>query len=160
VTRHQFETPYTAVYRFWSPVANRHFYTISDEERDGLIANYAYFWTYEGPVYSACATEYHAGLAPVYRFWSPVSGSHFYTINEAEKDWIIAKYPHVWTFEGVAFYAYPEGQAPAGTAPVHRFWKESDNTHFFTMNEAEKDWIISEWSHVYTYEAIAFYAYP
>jgi len=50
-------------------------------------------------------------------------------------------------------------EAPAGTAPVHRFWKESDNTHFFTMKESEKDKVIDQYAHIYTYEGIAFYAY-
>lgn len=30
---------------------------------------------------------------PIHRFWSPVSGSHFYTISEEEKSFIIATWP-------------------------------------------------------------------
>jgi hypothetical protein len=46
-----------------------------------------------------CATD------PVYRFWSPYSGSHFYTISQAERDYVIATWPDYWDYEGVAFNA-------------------------------------------------------
>ena len=48
-----------------------------------------------------------AGAKPVYRFWSPLHSGHFYTLDEAEKDNIIATYPEAtWTYEGIAWYAY------------------------------------------------------
>ena len=55
-----------------------------------------------------------AGARPVYRFWSPVTGAHFYTISEREKDKLIEKYADVWTFEGPAFYAWPAPPEPNG----------------------------------------------
>jgi len=154
---HQFEVLYTAVYRFWSPVNSVHFYTISPSERDNLIVNYSYVWTYEGPAYYTAAAATHAGLMPVYRFWS--GHSHFYTIQESERDNLINNYSHIWTLEGIAFYAYPEGQQPAGTKPVYRFWNGVTVCHFYTINEAERDMIKQDYSHVWTYEGIAFYAY-
>lgn len=147
------------VHRFWSPVLARHFYTIDSAEKDMLIREFANFWTYEGPVYKAATTPFQAGLAPVYRFWSPTGQSHFYTIDEAEKNQLIEKYPDVWTFEGIAFYAYPEGAQPAETMPVFRFWKLSDNSHFYTMDPSERDMLIKEYPHIYSYEGVAFYAY-
>lgn len=159
VATHQFEVIYNTVYRFWSPLTGRHFYTADPAERDRLIAIYSYAWTYEGEVFHAYTTEYDDGLAPVHRFWSDITSSHFYTISEAEKDWLIANYLDVWTYEGVAFYAFPDGEEPPAAMPVHRFWKPADGSHFYTMDEAEMDWLIANYSHVYTYEGIAFYAY-
>jgi len=156
--RDQFEVPYANVYRFYSPVSGRHFYTIKETERDKLVNTYSYFWTYEGPVYNASASAYRAGAVPVYRFWS--GQSHFYTINEAEKAKLINEFSHVWTFEGIVFYAFPEGTQPAECKPIYRFWKGADNAHFYTMDEAEKDKVISQYSNVYTFEGIAFYSYP
>ena len=43
--------------------------------------------------------------SPVYRFWSGTS--HFYTISEADKAYVIATWPDIWTYEGAAFYAFP-----------------------------------------------------
>jgi len=150
------------VYRFWSPALSRHFYTISESEKDHLIATYPpSTWTYEGPVYNAFADAGEPGSSPVYRFWSPLNSAHFYTISEAEKDSIIAMYPlNVWTYEGVAWYAYPEGAQPAGTSAVHRFWSPLLSGHFYTMSEAEKDHIIATYPpSTWTYEGVAWYAY-
>ena len=160
VMRGEFEILYAAMYRFWSPVSSSHFYTLSESERASLVNQYAYFWTYEGPVFKACVTPYHPGLSPVYRFWSPHVSCHFYTISESERDMLIRDYGYWWTYEGVAYYAYAEGDEPAGTSPIYRFWSPVTSCHFYTMSADEKAYIIREWSHVFTYEGIAFYAYP
>lgn len=160
VSRGEFEVVNAVVYRFWSPITSVHFYTISNGERTNLVNNYAYAWNYEGPAYKACVTAYHPGLSPVYRFWSPYSSCHFYTISEAERDNLIQSYAYWWTYEGIAYYAYPEGDQPSGTNPVYRFWSPVTSCHFYTMNPEEKAYIIREWCHVFTYEGVAFYAYP
>lgn len=147
------------VYRFWSPILKRHFYTISLTERDVLIAEQAQSWTYEGPVYKAAASAFQTGLKPVYRFWSPVAQTHFYTISEAEKDFLIEKYSEVWSFEAVAFYAYPEGAQPVDSVPVFRFWNAVDSTHFYTVDPSERDTLIREYPGVYLFEGAVFYAY-
>jgi len=152
-------SPIHDVYRFWSPVTGRYFYTIDETEKDTLIREYPDFWTYEGPVFKAATTPDLPELAPVYRFWSPTQLSHFYTISEDEKNQVIKDYPHVWTFETVAFYAYPEGQQPKETKPVYRFWNVLDGSHFYTIDESEKDKLIKELADVYILESIAFYTY-
>jgi hypothetical protein len=148
------------VYRFWSPITSTHFYTISESERTTLINQYAYAWNYEGPAFKACVTDYHPGLSPVYRFWSPHTSCHFYTISESERDMLIRDYGYWWNFEGVAYYAFAEGDEPSGTRPIYRFWSPVTSCHFYTMSEDEKAYIIRDWSTVFTYEGVAFYAYP
>ncbi len=97
-------------------------------------------------------------LLPVYRFWSPVFSGHFFTMNETEKNNIISGLSAYWTYEGVAWYAYPA--QVAGTLPVYRFWSPVFAGHFYTMNETEKNNIIAGLSAYWTYEGIAWYAYP
>ncbi len=149
------------VYRFWSPANSRHFYTISEAEKDHVINTYASnLWTYEAVAYRAFADDGDDGVLPVYRFWSPAHSAHFYTISEAEKDSVIGTYAsNVWTFEGPAFYAYPEGSQPNGTSPVYRFWSNSLGSHFYTISEAEKDSVIADYPETWTYEGIAWYVY-
>lgn len=77
-------------------------------------------------------------LAPVYRFWAEKLNTHFYTINEAEKDMLIHDYAYVWKYEGIVFYAYPPDRQVAGTKSVYRFWSNSLNRHFYTMDANEK----------------------
>ena len=148
------------MYRFWSPLNSRHFYTMSKAEKDYVQATYASnIWSYEGIVYHALADDGTTGLAPVYRFWSGQNSAHFYTINEAERDYILATYPAtVWGYEGPVFYAYPEGSQPDDASPVYRFWSNSLATHFYTISEAEKDYVIANLP-VWTYEGVAWYAY-
>jgi hypothetical protein len=147
------------VERFWSPVLRRYFYTINPSERDKLIKEYSKTWTYEGPAFQAATTPDTPGLAPVYRFWSPQTQDHFYTISTGEKDMLVAKYSKVWKFEGVAFYAYPEGAQPTGSQPIFRLWRPKDNAHFYTIDPAERDRLLKEQPQVYAFEGVAFYAF-
>jgi hypothetical protein len=93
----------------------------------------------------------------VYRFWSPTLSGHFYTISEQERDMLISNYPSVWTYEGIAYYAY-HGPLDANLRPIYRFW--SGYAHFYTISEQEKDMLVRDYPHVWTFEGIAFYAYP
>jgi len=146
------------VYRFWAPAYERHFYTISRLEKEKVLATYAQVWTYEGAVYRTFRDDSDPDSRPVFRFWAERLTGHFYTISEREKDKLIREYPGIWTYEGTAFYAYPEGQQPAWAYPVFRFWSESKGTHFYTMDEAERDRLLSKYAGVWTYEGIAWYA--
>jgi predicted phosphodiesterase len=148
------------VWRFWSPVLGRHFYTLNDAEKQLLLSEYAHVWTYEGVAFRAFASNDDPNLAPVYRFWSGLLSAHFYTLYEGEKDWLITNYPDVWTYEGVAFYAYPPGRQPMGTMPVCRFWSGSLGSHFYTTNDAERFKLLSGYRSVWQYEGVAWYAYP
>jgi C1A family cysteine protease len=97
---------YSPGYRFWSNTFMHHFYTISEYEKDYVIATWPDKWTYEGPVFYAYPSQV-TGTLPVYRFWSNTFLGHFYTISETEKDYVIATWPQTWTYEGPVFYAYP-----------------------------------------------------
>jgi hypothetical protein len=55
--------------------------------------------------------------------------------------------------------AYSASASAAAASPVYRFWKPSDNTHFFTMSESEKDKLVNEYFDVFTFEKAAWYAY-
>jgi len=138
----EFTTPaaWRPVYRFWSPVLERHFYTLSPAERDKLINNYSGVWTYERVAYYAFADDTEPSTAPVYRFWSGSLNTHFYTSSQAERDKLINNYPQVWAYEGIAFYAYVGSLvslSPIGVSPVYRFWSASLGTHFFTTSQTE-----------------------
>jgi hypothetical protein len=104
-------------------------------------------------------TECGLNLAPVYRFWSSSLMTHFYTINEAEKDKLIREYEDVWTYEGIAFYAYPPGSQPIDAKPVYRFRSLPEDHHFYTINEAEKNKLLREFPSKWILEGIVWYAY-
>jgi len=146
------------VHRFWSASLGRHFYTSRESEKAKLISTYGRVWAYEDVAYQAYTVPFDGGLAPVYRFWSEALSGHFYTISERERDKLIRDYASVWAYEGIAFYAYPVGAQPPGAKPVYRFWSSRLSGHFFTVDAAERDKLISRFSDVWTYEKIAWYA--
>jgi uncharacterized protein DUF5648 len=147
------------VYRFVSPQTGKYFYTPLEAERDNLIDNFSGTWTLEGIAYYVYLRATDDDLMPVYRFWSPRSGSHFWTIDEAEKDRLIDQYSDAWTYETLAFYAYPEWSQPEDAKPVYRFWSASLGAHFYTIDENEKQRFINTMAGVWTYESVAWYAY-
>jgi len=152
------ETAMKEVFRFWSPSLERHFYTISEAEKEMLLRQFQHVWSYEGVAYRAFSNDSDPDTRPVYRFWSNRLSGHFYTLSETEKNWLIAEYAHIWTFEGVAFYAYPGGRQPPGTRPVYRFWSPAKSAHFYTISEAERNNLLAKYSNVWTDEGIAWYA--
>lgn len=97
---------------------------------------------------------------PVWRFWSPVLGGHFYTIDEAEKDYVSSEYEDVWTCEGVAYRAFLSNADDPNLKAVHRFWSGLLGAHFYTIDETERDYVISAYPDVWVYEGVAFFAYP
>ena len=147
------------LYRFVSPAAGKYFYTASEAEKDKLITQQAHIWTFEGIAYHVYLRPHDAGLMPVYRFWSPALISHLWTMDEAERDKLIANFPHLWTYEGTAFYAYPAGKQPTAAKPVHRFWSDRLSGHFFTIDDDERRYFVDTLAHTWTYEQVAWYAF-
>jgi hypothetical protein len=76
-----------------------------------------------------------------------------------ERNKLMMFYPCVWTYEGVAFYAYAAGSQPAGTSEVYRFRSDTRGSQFYTLNQAERDNLINLFSSVWKHEKIAWYAY-
>ncbi|UCD50972.1 MAG: hypothetical protein JSW27_26040 [Phycisphaerales bacterium] len=96
---------------------------------------------------------------PVYRFWSPILQSHFYTALESEKEKLLIEYPDVWTYDGEVYQAVADANEP-NSAPIYRFWSNVLGGHFYTISEKERDRLIEEHPDVWDYEGIAFHAYP
>ena len=146
-----------SVHRFWSDRYRGHFFTISENEKDNIVANLAHDWRYEGVAYHAFP-ETVPSTVPLYRFWSDRYRGHFFTISESEKNNIVANLSHDWRYEGVAYYV-SASQNP-DVVPVFRFWSPRYRHHFFTISEAEKDHIVDALSDDWQYEGVAFHAWP
>ncbi len=148
------------VHRFWSPVTLSHFYTADEAERTRLVRDDSRIWSYAGISYQALVRPGDTGASPVHRFWSPARGGHLYTIDEAEKKSMIARQSSdVWTYEGIAFYAFPSDKSAPETVPVYRFQAVGLGYDFYTVDEAEKRLLIDKYSAVWTYKGVAWYAY-
>ncbi|MDM8540493.1 M12 family metallo-peptidase [Desulfococcaceae bacterium HSG9] len=154
------------VYRFYRPDALKHFFTIDENEKEYLIANAADVWKTEGIAYYAFIPQQYRvasrlqrnTLQAVHRFYSEGLQTHLFTLDENEKETLIAEAADVWRYEGPAFYV-PTGNQE-GTVPVYRFYSEDLTVHLFTTDENEKNHLINNVSDIWRFEGIAYYAYP
>jgi len=89
------------VYRFYSENYGGHFYTISEQEKDALIANDPN-WAFEGIAYYA-RTDGSMNTQTVFRFYSDVFKSHFFTTSVEEKE-NLEQNDSNWNYEGEAYY--------------------------------------------------------
>ncbi|MBF0102527.1 MAG: PD40 domain-containing protein [Desulfobacterales bacterium] len=98
-------------------------------------------------------------ILPVYYFWSNQLTSNFYTSDLEEKNWIeITFNEDVWKYMGIAFYVLETPTESPEVQPVYRFWSDHYQSHYFTINAEEKNWLISNFD-TWTYEGIAWYAF-
>ncbi|MDM8555347.1 hypothetical protein QUF75_11500 [Desulfococcaceae bacterium HSG7] len=155
-----------SVYRFYSPGLSKHLFTADENEKEYLLANAADVWQLETSPYTVflpwqydvAADEEKAGLIAVHRFYNATSQTHLYTADANEAAYLTAESADVWQSEGPVFYV-PVGN-PDGTIPVYRFYSEDLKVHLFTTDENEKTTLIDTAGDVWTFEGIAYYAYP
>jgi hypothetical protein len=141
-----------SIYRFYNTVTGTHFYTSFYNEMNYVLNTLPQF-NYEGVAFYGTSDSSAAGVSPVYRFYNYDTGAHFYTISEAEKDYILSNLPN-YSFEGEAYYAYTT-ESP-GTNALHRFFNTNTGTHFFTNSDLEKTNVQNTLPQ-YIYEGIVYY---
>ena len=131
---HAAEDEGVPMYRLYNPGNGEHLYTKDSGEKDVLLGK---GWSYEG--YSWIAANEGE---PVYRLFNPYSGEHHYTMDEGERLWLLSS---GWNNEGIGWYSRTEGSECE--APVYRlfcpFTNEGLKAHHYTMDENEKNWLLS-----------------
>ena len=123
-----------AVYRFVNAVTGKYFYTVSEAERDVVLADYPEY-KLEGAVFTA-DDEAREGWTAVYRFGDTRAGGHLYTASETERDIILEQYPE-YRYEGVGFYTPPPAD-DGSTTPVFRLSNVVTGAYLFTTDPVEK----------------------
>ncbi|MGL5195132.1 MAG: hypothetical protein ACRC8Y_16255, partial [Chroococcales cyanobacterium] len=90
----------------------------------------------------------------IYRFFDTLSGTHFYTASELERDNVRNTLPQ-YRYEGPSFAAPVPNPA---TSSIHRFFNTQTGTHFFTISEVERNQVLRDLPQ-YNYEGVAYQAY-
>lgn len=148
-----------SVYRFYSNAYKKHFFTISEAEKNDLVANNPN-WSLEGEAFRAYpAVDGECGSHnAVYRFYSANYVGHFFTISKTEKENLEKNNPN-WKYEGIAYCA--EKTQKTGTTQLYRFWGGAahNNAHFYTISAAEKDSLIAN-DKSWSYEGGAYFVLP
>lgn len=141
------------VYRFYNFKTTAHFYTSSEEERDGIIQTDPGF-QYEGVAFFAFDHSL-SNTNPVYRFLNTESNTHFFTVFDNEALQLYNDLSGRYKYEGIAFYAFKK---PADNiVPLYRFYKKDTDSHFYTISLDET--LIVQDMELYTYEGIGFYVF-
>lgn len=91
------------LYRFYNKNSASHFYTPDVSEAQYVMANYSHVYRFEGLTYSVNPGQVPNSV-PVYRFYNLGNGSHFYTADPGERDYVRANYWRVYRYEDVKFW--------------------------------------------------------
>ena len=140
----------TDVHRFYQHDRGFHFYSADANEIDYVRQQSdagELSYTYEAEQYRVLADNRDAitgeeieGVEPIYRFFNNDTGAHLYTMNEEEKDSIIANLPN-YSFEGVRYYAFESEPESIETIPVYRLFNTNSGTHLFSSAQNEISYI-------------------
>jgi murein DD-endopeptidase MepM/ murein hydrolase activator NlpD len=104
---------------------------------------------------SAVATP-ALGLEPIYRFYNLSNGTHFFTPSADERDTVVAKWPTVFQYEGVAYST----ETTAGTVALYRFYNSKSGSHFYTASADEAEMVEARWPATFTYEGRTYNVSP
>jgi hypothetical protein len=95
-------------------------------------------------------------LAPVYRFYNVTNGTHFFTNSAAERDHVIATWPTIFNFEGVAYNTNPANN----TQPLTRLYNRVSRSHFYTASPAEAASALAKWPTVFSLDGPTYAVNP
>lgn len=97
-----------------------------------------------------------SALQPVYRFYNLTNGTHFFTPSEEERDMVVATWPRVFQYEGVAYST----EETSGTEPLYRFYNTKSASHFYTASAGEADTIRATWPDIFVFEGRTYSVSP
>ncbi|MGV8082775.1 MAG: hypothetical protein AB2L09_03945 [Coriobacteriia bacterium] len=146
------------VHRFYNVENGSHFYTASFQERDIVIDRWSDVYDYEGVAY-VINTGNPENNDLLYRFYNAHNGTHFYTASLEEKNYVIARWPDIYTYEGSVYNVCTNGSA-SGAVPMYRFYNRVAGSHFYTTSAQERDTVLTRWSNVYILDGIAYFLAP
>ena len=116
------------VYRVYNANSGMHHYTLSEAERDALVAA---GWKDEGVAWRAPKS---AEIA-VYRMYNPNNGDHYYSQSFNE---CAGLQDSGWIYEGVPWFSKPDGDS------VYCLYNPNSGEHFYTASQSERDSLASQ----------------
>jgi hypothetical protein len=151
------------IYRFYNNnnKSNDHIFISSESEKNKVAGHASWIYegiegyTYRGPQSTPFQPDrFYNGTVPIYRFYNPSTGIHFFTANASEKKSIESN--SSWQSEGIVFYilTMPRGDG----VPLYKFLYPGNYASFYTTSESEKTKLLN--NTVWKYVGIEGYIYP
>ena len=146
------------VHRFFQNVQGFHFYTADENERENVFERSIdgeLNFEYESVAFQGLSTDRDTltgenieGAVPVYRFFNRDTGSHLYTIDENEFNFVSNNLDN-YSFDGINYYAFESESSDIETVPLYRMFNTISGSHLFTTDENEFNFIrnSSDFSH-------------
>jgi len=145
----------TQATEFYHAGIDHYFMTASTDEAAFLDNNPGWGWTRTGKTFNVRLTRSLApgSASPVCRFYGVFAngtvGSHFYTADPGECEYVKSRLDWGWSYEGDAFYVVkPTGGAcPGGTSPVYRVYNNGMGGapgHRYVTNQADLNTMVSQ----------------
>lgn len=145
------------MHRYYNPTKGVHFYT---DNTDAMSRFPTYEYEKEAfrifPKSNAAAYAGNSDIVPVYRFYNPETGAHFYTANESQANRVKANYSPPFVYEGIKFYVY-KADSNLGTE-LQKFFNPNTGAHFFTAFSGEINSLLTNptFSAIFQDEGVAF----
>lgn len=140
----------TPVHRLFQSLRGFHFYTADNNELQDINlgnSNGELQYEYENVAYNVLSQDRDSltgeqieGALPVFRFFNQETGAHLYTIEQNERDFIIANLDN-YNFEGEAYYAFESPPEAIATVPLYRMLNTQTGSHLYTSDRSEFDTI-------------------
>lgn len=108
------------------------------------------FTVWAGNTYAMDITLYPVGK--VFRFYNGTNNTHFFTNSLAEKKYVLATWPAIFQYEGIAYRTNPA----SNTNPLYRFYNRVSKSHFYTASAGERDNVLATWPAVFQYDGPTF----
>ncbi|MDO8847064.1 MAG: hypothetical protein Q7W51_01570 [Coriobacteriia bacterium] len=92
----------------------------------------------------------------VFRFFNVTNNTHFFTDSLQEKNMVLATWPAIFRYEGIAYTTNPA----LNLQPLYRFYNRASKSHFYTASLDEANHVIATWSHIFTYDGPTYSVSP
>jgi len=93
---------------------------------------------------------------PVFRFYNKLNNTHFFTDSATERDHVIATWPGVYDYEGIAYYTSPN----LDVQPLYRFYNLRSGSHFYTASAGERNHVLATWPTIFHYDGPTYAVSP
>lgn len=145
------------MYRYYNTKKGVHFYTDNKAAME-RFPDYEFekkaFKIF--PKSNASAYAGNSNIVPVYRFYNPETGAHFYTADANQASRVRTNYSPPFIDEGIKFYVYKPSSSEG--VELRKFFNSSTGAHFFTAFPSEIDALTndSRFNSIFDNEGTAF----
>ncbi|MBI5759301.1 MAG: hypothetical protein HZA46_12355 [Planctomycetales bacterium] len=133
----------TRMHRAYNPHADYHFFTIATAEFSNAV-NAGYHDETAGQSGFSVMDSLQPNTAPIHRLYNLISGRHYYTLNDFERDYLVSI---GWRFEKDE--GYMSTSTAPGTTTIFRLYNTNSGVHLYTEDVGTKTAILTTFAGIW-----------